>query len=79
METEKSSFFFKFRAENAKKVALAGDFNNWDPDTDPLKKAGGGTWELKKEFVLPGKYLYKFVIDGSSWQHDPENTEKEPS
>jgi glycosidase len=44
-------------------VSVAGDFNNWSPDSHPLT-AEHGVFEtvisLKK-----GKYAYKFVVDGN--------------
>lgn len=56
----------------AERVAIAGEFNNWQPDNHPLKKVGeNGVWEIK----LPlgkGKYRYRLVVDGQ-WQQDPYN------
>ena len=55
---------------NAKKVFLAGDFNNWNPLSLAMKKEGD-------EWVFPvhlsvGKHLYKFIVDGE-WIKDPLN------
>jgi hypothetical protein len=52
-------------------VAIAGDFNNWDPQTNILEDPeGDGIWTgtLKLE---PGRYEYMFVMDGENWFHDP--------
>ncbi|MBL7472980.1 hypothetical protein [Robertkochia sediminum] len=55
---------------NARKVAVAGSFNNWQSDLDYLEWAEDG-WEIKLE--LPsGKHHYKFVVD-NSWITDPAN------
>jgi Glycogen recognition site of AMP-activated protein kinase len=64
---------YKFRLKgysNAKSVYLAGDFNNWSPNTFAMTKEGD-------EWVLPvhlskGKHSYKFVVDGK-WIIDPDN------
>jgi hypothetical protein len=52
-------------------VAIAGDFNNWDPQTNILEDPeGDGIWTgtLKLE---PGRYEYMFVMDGENWFPDP--------
>ena len=52
-------------------VAIAGDFNNWDPQTNILEDPeGDGIWTgtLKLE---PGRYEYMFVMDGEKWFPDP--------
>ncbi|TFG90782.1 MAG: hypothetical protein E4G71_04775 [Candidatus Atribacteria bacterium] len=52
-------------------VAIAGDFNGWDPQADTLKDPeGDGIWTgtLKLE---PGRYEYMFVMDGEKWFPDP--------
>lgn len=55
---------------NARKVAVAGTFNNWQSDLDYLEWADD-RWEIKLE--LPsGKHHYKFVVD-NSWITDPSN------
>ena len=55
---------------NAKEVYLAGDFNQWDPRSFPMKKEGNG-WFLPVHLSV-GKHLYKFIIDGN-WIIDPAN------
>lgn len=65
---------FKFVAPKAKEVKLIGDFNNWDCGSILLRKTGGMEW--KKELILePGRYEYKFVVDGN-WVTDPNNSDK---
>lgn len=63
---------FKFFAPQAKKVSLAGTFNNWDAKELPAKKDTKGSWAVKLS-LRPGKYEYKFVVDGS-WANDPRCT-----
>lgn len=49
---------------NARKVYLAGGFNNWDPDMLPLNKTSTG-WELPYT-ISAGNYHYKFIVDGEA-------------
>lgn len=60
---------FKFRAPKAKKVFLAGDFNQWKPETMPLAKKSDGQWLIQVP-LPPGKYSYLFQVDGT-WAQDP--------
>jgi len=53
----------------AKRVSLSGDFNDWSPDGMPMKKGVAGQWERTIE-LAPGRYEYKFVVDGN-WAPDP--------
>lgn len=56
--------------ENARKVAVAGNFNDWKPDRLLMKHTDDG-WVLP--YVLgPGNYQYKFIVDGR-WITDPAN------
>jgi 1,4-alpha-glucan branching enzyme len=54
---------FNIRAPNAREKAVAGTFNNWDPSTRTLKKETDGNWEVTF-YLSPGKYEYRFVVDG---------------
>jgi len=52
-------------------VAIAGDFNGWNPQANLLEDPDGdGIWTgtLKLE---PGRYEYMFVLDGEKWFPDP--------
>ncbi len=60
---------FKFHAPQAKRVTIAGTFNNWDVKKTAAKKDAKGTWTTKVS-LKPGRYEYKFVVDGN-WMNDP--------
>jgi chromosome partitioning protein len=60
----------------AKEIHIVGDFNGWKiNDETRLSKRDDGRWE-KSLALDPGKYKYKFVVDGE-WVLDSQNTEKE--
>jgi chromosome partitioning protein len=64
---------FAARFENAKKVLIAGDFNNWSPMSTPMITAGNpGVWTSRLP-LQPGRYRYRFVVDGK-WMTDPNNS-----
>jgi 1,4-alpha-glucan branching enzyme len=60
---------FQFMAPEAQSVLLAGDFNSWNPEANPLKKASNGLWKINVN-LSPGRYEYRFLVDGQ-WQNDP--------
>jgi hypothetical protein len=53
----------------ARSVAVAGVFNNWQPDRTPLRHAGDGYWTVDLD-LDPGSYEYRFIVDGT-WMDDP--------
>jgi hypothetical protein len=63
------AYLFKLKGfSGAKRVALAGNFNDWNPGELWMKKTADG-WELP--YALgPGNYQYKFIVDGK-WMTDP--------
>ena len=61
---------FAAKFDKAREVLVAGDFNNWNPVT-PMKAARPGEWRMKLP-LRPGRYRYRFVVDGK-WVTDPHN------
>ena len=59
---------------NARVVAVAGSFNEWN-QSQVLCGKEGEEWICRID-LAPGKYTYKFIIDGD-WILDPANTETE--
>lgn len=54
---------FKYFDFNARKVCLAGTFNNWDAEGIELIPMGDGRW-VKELLLPPGSHEYRFVVDG---------------
>ncbi|MDQ5848175.1 MAG: 1,4-alpha-glucan branching protein GlgB [Pseudomonadota bacterium] len=53
---------FAVWAPNAASVAVVGDFNGWDPRTNPMKPQGdSGIWQARVAGAKPGS-VYKFHI-----------------
>jgi hypothetical protein len=67
---------FQLNAPNARTVHLAGEFNNWSQDADPMAKGEDGVFRVVKQ-LAPGTYQYKFVMD-DTWREDPDNPAKTP-
>ncbi|MFT3912312.1 MAG: glycogen-binding domain-containing protein [Ferruginibacter sp.] len=58
----------------AKRVILAGSFNNFSPTALRMEKIESG-W-VAFVVLTPGKYWYKFIVDGN-WIIDPDNNLRE--
>jgi len=64
-------FSLKLEDVNSHTIAIAGDFNNWNPNNTLLEDADGdGIW-TGSLILEPGRYEYMFVLDGKQWVPDP--------
>lgn len=61
---------FVLEAPDAVSVSVAGDFNDWAPDTALADPDGDGVWSGRVR-LTPGVHKYMFVIDGTEWITDP--------
>lgn len=59
---------FVFESNEARTVALAGDFNNWSKDAAHLARENG-LWKVTLS-LKPGRYQYAFVVDGKKFVPD---------
>lgn len=66
------SINFELRAPNAKKVVLTGNFNSWNESNLSMKRDRDGIWKLGLR-LNPGRYEYKFIVDGQWWA-DPSSS-----
>lgn len=56
---------FQIYLPNAEVVRVVGNFNDWNPEHDFLKKDRKGVFTLEKK-LLPGEYHYQFIVDGET-------------
>lgn len=66
----------EFEDPDARRVSVAGEFNQWSPDADEMTKGDDGVFRITLELET-GTYEYKFVVDGT-WMEDPANPESVP-
>lgn len=67
---------FTCHPDTAEAVFLAGTFNGWDPTATPMVLGDGGQWAISLA-LAPGRYEYKFVVDGE-WCCEPDCTAPSP-
>lgn len=60
-----------FRAPEATRVAVVGDFNGWSKGANTMTRdSASGLWNATV-LIRPGRHVYAFVVDDSVWQRDP--------
>jgi 1,4-alpha-glucan branching enzyme len=50
-------------APGATSVSIVGDFNQWNPESHPMKKHVDGSWQTSVPLGHGGHH-YQFVVDG---------------
>lgn len=53
-----------------KTVALAGEFNDWDPSATPLKRGKGGVFRTMLELEPGREYQFRYLVNGDQWGND---------
>lgn len=53
-----------------KKVALVGDFNNWDVSTHILSKNKEGRFAITAVLEQGHEYQFRYLMDDSRWEND---------
>lgn len=68
---------FEYYAPQANQVHVAGTFNGWSLEVNPLKRDRAGKWTV--EIALPaGRYEYRYLVDGV-WENDQRPVECVPN
>jgi 1,4-alpha-glucan branching enzyme len=68
---EQRRITFSLEAPWAQSVSVLGDFNQWNGEKHKMKREENGVWS-RMMMLEPGRYEYKFLVDGD-WWHDPKN------
>jgi len=64
---------FRYKAPDAKSVELMCENNGWK--AVQMTKGDDGVWTTKVS-LSPGTYAYKFLVNGTDWVFDPDNSNK---
>ncbi|HEU4628847.1 MAG TPA: isoamylase early set domain-containing protein [Gemmatimonadaceae bacterium] len=62
---------FVLVAPEAQRVALVGDFNDWQVGATQLRPTQSGRMWSVDVPLTPGRHRYAFVVDGEKWLPDP--------
>ncbi|MBM3881529.1 MAG: glycoside hydrolase family 13 [Verrucomicrobia bacterium] len=50
-------------APGAGRVAVVGDFNEWNPEAHPMLRQPDGSWAIQVQ-IHHGHHHYQFLVDG---------------
>ena len=56
---------FTVLGQDAKKVCVVGDFNNWDPKENELKRLKNGSFKGTFDIPKENSYEFRYLIDGN--------------
>jgi 1,4-alpha-glucan branching enzyme len=57
-------------APEAKRVALVGDFNDWNPAATPMTRLKSGEFKATVDLEPGRDYEYRFLIEDKVWEND---------
>lgn len=64
------TFVYRPDQNECHQVALAGSFNEWQPEKGKMTRQKDGSFR-KRVTLNPGEYRYKFLVD-NNWIADPQ-------
>ena len=76
---EKAKVTFELKDVEAETVHVAGDWNGWSTEELPLTKRKDGRFSGTVTLPTGQLYKYRYVLDGSRWENDPEADAYEPN
>ncbi len=59
-------------AQDAKKVTVVGDFNDWKKTANPMKKFKTGEFKTTLSLEKGKEYQFRYLIDGKAYENDWE-------
>jgi 1,4-alpha-glucan branching enzyme len=59
-------------APAASQVYLAGDFNNWEVGSIPMKRLKSGEFTVSLDLEKGREYQFRYLIDGWDWKNDKD-------
>ena len=74
---DRGRLVFTFHHDRAERVELYGDFRGQMGTVAGLARGEDGLFRASIETPLPGRYRYKFVVDGAAWHEDSTHGMKE--
>lgn len=75
---EAAGVTFSLHDHQAQQVQVVGAWDNWRTPGLVAKEVETGVWQTEVKVIAPGRYPYKFLLDGTRWLDDPANPQKSP-
>ncbi|MCI0580580.1 MAG: hypothetical protein L0331_30830 [Chloroflexi bacterium] len=69
---------FSLHDHQAHQVQVFGEWDGWRAPGLVARQMDKGVWQTEERPIPPGRYGYKFLLDGTRWLDDPDNPVKAP-
>lgn len=60
------------QGNSAQAAQVLGDFNNWSMKATPMKRLKSGAFTLTLDLEKDRQYQFRYLLDGTHWQNEPE-------
>ncbi len=77
-QVDSSTLTFLLHDHDVREVQLFGSWDDWRAPGRKAALVEPGIWQVRLARPGPGRYLYKFLLDGTRWLDDPDNPHKSP-
>lgn len=67
------------KGKNYKTASLLGDFNNWDANSNPMKKLKNGGFSITLDLDVNREYKFRYLFDGVTWDNEPQADKSVPT
>jgi 1,4-alpha-glucan branching enzyme len=57
-------------AQDADKVFLVGDFNDWRTDATPMTRLKSGEFKVSVDLETGREYAFRYLIGENTWEND---------
>ncbi len=54
------------------KIAVVGDFNDWDPTANPFGKRSNNTFSTAVTVEPGGRHTFRYITEGGHWVNDDD-------
>ncbi len=54
----------------AKTIHLAGDFNNWKPESNPMTRLKNGSFKTVLSLATGREYQFRYLVNSELWKND---------
>ena len=58
------------KGSGAQSAALCGSFNDWDPNSHPMKALKDGSFSVSLSLKAGQVYQFRYYLDSSRWAND---------
>ena len=69
----KITFILRDKVKGFENVRIAGDFNNWDRNCEPMKMLKSGGFSQSINFDAGKSYQFKYLINDSLWANEQDS------